>query len=255
MSALADFQRTLAAHVRCGSVVPPGWVAEGPVYAAERRLTVYHDAYRLRLAEALGEDFPLLRALLGEAGFDRLTRRYLAACPSRSWTLRDLGRGLPRFLVRRPALRATATFEWALLDAFDAADGRTLTAADLGVVPPQHFARLRFAMAPGVQVLRMRWNVPQSWSAWHGGAAATVPARLPAPLDCLISRRQERVYFRTLSADESAALAALRRGRSFGAICGAVARAGGTDASPDGAPARAAQLLATWLAEGLLAAT
>jgi hypothetical protein len=63
------------------------------------------------------------------------------------------------------------------------------------------------------------------------------------------------VYFRTLPEDESAALAALRRGRSFGAICGAVARAGGTDASPDGAPARAAQLLATWLTEGLLAAT
>lgn len=255
MNTLADFQRTLAAHIRHGAAVPPGRVADGPVYAADRRVAVYHDAYRLRLAEALGEDFPLLRGLLGEAAFGRLTRRYLAACPSRSWTLRDLGRGLPRFLARRPALRATATFEWALLDAFDAADGRTLTVADLGAVSPQQFARLRFAVAPGVQVLRLRWNVPQSWSAWHGGAAAALPARLPAPVDCLVSRREERVYFRTLSADESAALVALRRGRSFGAICGAVARAADANASRDGAPARAAQLLATWLAEGLLAAT
>jgi hypothetical protein len=73
---------------------------------------------------------------------------------------------------------------------------------------------------------------------------------LPAPADCLIWRREERVYFRTLPADEAVAWAALRRGRSFGAICNALASAGSADA----APARAAQLLATWLAEGLLAA-
>lgn len=249
MTALADFQRALAAHIRHGAAVPRGLVADGPTFPAERRLAVYHDAYRLRLTEALSEDFPLLGALLGDAGFRRLALRYLAACPSRSHTLRDLGRGLPAFLARRPALRATAAFEWALLGAFDAADAPTLTAADLAAVPPQRFAHLRFALAPGVQVLRLRWNVPQAWSAWQGGEAAALPARLPAPVDCLISRREQRVYFRTLPADEALALAALQRGRSFGALCNALARDGGADT----APARAAQLLATWLAEDLLA--
>jgi hypothetical protein len=248
VSTLADFQRALAAHIRHGTAVAPGLVADGPVFPAARRLAVYHEAYRLRLIEALGADFPLLRALLGDAAFERLTLRYLAACPSRSYTLRDLGRGLAGFLARRPALRATAAFEWALLDAFDAADAPTLAMADLAAVPAQRFARLRFALAPGVQVLRLRWNVPQAWSAWHGGAAAVLPARLPAPVDCLIFRREQRVYFRTLAADEAAGLATLRRGRRFGAICGALARAG----AADGAAARAAQLLATWLDERVL---
>lgn len=250
MTAFADFQRALAAHIRHGAAMPPGLVADGPTFPAAQRLAVYHDAYRLRLVEALSEDFPLLRALLGGAGFRRLAQRYLAACPPRSYTLRDLGRGLAGFLVRRPVLRATAAFEWALLDAFDAADAPTLTAADLAAVPPQRFARLRFALAPGVQVLRLHWNVPQAWSAWQGGAAAPSPARLAAPVDCLIWRREQRVYFRTLPADEAVALAALRQGRSFGAVCNALARVGDADT----APARAAQLLATWLAEGLLAA-
>jgi hypothetical protein len=248
--ALADFQRALAAHVRHGAAVPSGLVADDPAIPAARRLAVYYDAYRLRLIDALGEDFPLLRALLGEAGFRQLALRYLAACPSRSHTLRELGRSLPGFLARRPALRATAAFEWALLAAFDAADAPTLTAADLDDVPPQRFARLRFALAPGVQVLRLRWNVPHAWSAWHGGAAAAPPARLSTPVDCLVSRREQRVYFRTLPTDEALALAALRRGRRFGAICGALARPGGAET----APARAAQLLATWLGEDLLAA-
>lgn len=250
MTALGDFQRALAAHIRQGAAVPAGVVADGPTFPAARRLAVYHDAYRLRLVEALGEDFPLLRALLGDAGFRRLALRYLAVCPSRSHTLRDLGRGLAGFLARQPALRATAAFEWALLAAFDAADAPTLTTADLAAVPPQHFSRLRFVLASGVQLLRLRWNVPQTWSAWHGGEAAALPARLPAPVDCLVWRRDQRVYFRTLPADEALAFAALRRGRSFGAICNALARVGSADA----APTRAAQLLATWLAEGLLAA-
>jgi hypothetical protein len=77
-----------------------------------------------------------------------------------------------------------------------------------------------------------------------------LPARLPAPVDCLIWRREQRVYFRSLPVDEALALAALRRVRSFGDLCGALARAG----SADTAPVRAAQLLATWLAEGMLAA-
>ncbi|HNE30690.1 MAG TPA: helix-turn-helix domain-containing protein, partial [Saprospiraceae bacterium] len=78
---------------------------------------------------------------------------------------------------------------------------------------------------------------PKAWSAWQGGAAATPPARLPAPLDCLIWRREQRVYFRTLPADEALAFGALRRGRNFGSLCNALARAGDADA----APARAAQ--------------
>jgi hypothetical protein len=247
VNALADFQRALAAHIRHGAAVAPGLVADGPLLDAARRLAVYRDAHRLRLVEALGEDFPLLRALLGDAAFERLVRRYLAARPSRSYTLRDVGQGLPGFLGRRPALRATAAFEWALLDAFDAADGHPLTMADLAAVPAQRFALLRFSLAPGVQVLRLRWNVPQAWSDWYGGAAAVLPVRLPVPVDCLIFRREQRVYFRTLAADEAAALAALRRGCRFGAICSALARAG----DAEGAARRAAQLLATWLADAL----
>ena len=251
MTALADFQRALAAHIRQGDAVPLGLIADGPAFPAAARLAVYRDAYRLRLVEALGEDFPLLRALLGAAAFERLAVAYLAARPSRSHTLRELGRGLAGFLARRrrPALRATAAFEWALLDAFDAADARTLTPSDLAAIPPSHFPLLRFRLSPGVQVLRLGWNVPSVWSAWHADGEVTPPVRLPAPVDCLVWRREERVYFRSLPPDEAAALAALRRGRRFAAICAVLARALG---DADRTPARAAQLLSAWIAETLL---
>ena len=98
--------------------------------------------------------------------------------------------------------------------------------------------------------LKFQPHLGNSRGEVHGGTVAALPARLPAPGDCLIWRREQRVYFRTLPADEAIAAAALRRGRSFGVICNALARAGDVDT----APTRAAQLLASWLAEGLLAA-
>nr|ART36557.1 C434 [uncultured bacterium] len=256
MNALADFQRALAGHVLAGKALAPGLIVDSDPFPAARRLAVYHSAYRLRLTEALGADFPLLRGLLGEAGFGRLAADYIAACPSRSFTLRDFGHALADFLAqhgpyrRRPWLRATAIFEWALLAAFDAADSRALTMADLAAVPPAQFPRLRFRFAPGVQVLRLRWNVPQAWRALQEHTALEPPQRLPASVDCLVWRREERVYFRTLPPDEAALLKALMKGRSFAVACGALARVG---YDPD-AGRRAAELLSTWLAEALLAA-
>jgi hypothetical protein len=73
---------------------------------------------------------------------------------------------------------------------------------------------------------------------------------LPAAVDCLVWRRDERVYFRTLPADEAALLKALLKGRSFAAACDALARVGD---SPE-AGRRAAELLSTWLADALLVA-
>lgn len=256
MSDLAAFQRALAGHVLAGAAVSPGLVTGSDAFPVARRLAVYHNAYRLRLAEALGADFPVLRGLLGEAAFQQLTADYLIAQPSRSFTLRDFGAVLPAFLGRharyrrRPWLRATAAFEWTLLAAFDAADAPPLTASQLAAVPPAHFLRLRFRFQPALHVLRLRWSVPQAWRAAQDGAVPTAPSRLSAPVDCLVWRRDQRVYFRTLLADEAALLKALLRRRSFAAACGAMVRAGNT---PE-AGRRAAELLSTWLADTLLAA-
>lgn len=256
MSTLAAFQRALAAHVLNGNAVAPDRVADTHPFPAAQRLAIYHSAYRLRLTEALSADFPLLRGLLGETDFERLAVEYIAARPSRSFTLRDFGHALPDFLARhghyrrRPWLRATAVFEWALLAAFDATDTASLTMPDLARVPPTQFPRLRFHFASGAQVLRLRWNVPQAWRALQDGAALAPPPRLLAAVDCLVWRREERVYFRTLPVDEAALLKALMKGSSFAAACAALARVSDEPA----AGRRAAELLSTWLADTLLVA-
>jgi hypothetical protein len=44
---------------------------------AAQRLRIYADAYRLRLVEVLGNDFPVTRDALGEEAFAGFAERYL----------------------------------------------------------------------------------------------------------------------------------------------------------------------------------
>lgn len=68
------------------------------------RLAIYADAYRLRLLECLRAEYPILAALAGPTAFDLFALGYIAAHPSRSYTLYDYGAGFADYLdAVRPA--------------------------------------------------------------------------------------------------------------------------------------------------------
>src|SRR3954470_15703051 len=62
------------------------------------RLGIYHDAYRLRLVEVLGKDYPVLRKYLGDESFDGAALAYLTAHPSTFRNVRWFGRRFAEFL-------------------------------------------------------------------------------------------------------------------------------------------------------------
>ncbi len=75
----------------------------------------------------MAEDFPGLRAVLGQRKFDKLLAAYLNDCPSETFTLRNLGARLEAWLrahrefapgVERLAIDMVR-LEWADIDAFD----------------------------------------------------------------------------------------------------------------------------------------
>src|SRR6266403_2482809 len=66
------------------------------------RLEIYSRSYWFRVMDSLYDDFPGLRAVLGRRAFHRLSRAYLADCPSRSFTLRNLGSRLEEWLQHNP---------------------------------------------------------------------------------------------------------------------------------------------------------
>jgi len=96
-------------------------------------LELYHRQYWFRLLDSLEEDFPGLIRLIGKDTFWKITEDYLLTHPSRSYTLRHLGRLMPRFvekhLTDQPIshrAKSIAAIEWTMMECFEAANGITL---------------------------------------------------------------------------------------------------------------------------------
>src|ERR1700746_691345 len=71
------------------------------------RLEIYNRQYWFRVLSAFAEDFPGLRAVLGERRFDAVAKAYINDCPSTSFTLRNLGSKLEGWLRRNPKWAGT----------------------------------------------------------------------------------------------------------------------------------------------------
>ncbi len=202
------------------------------------RLEIYSRSYWFRILDSLYDDFPGLRAVLGERAFHRLSRAYLAACPSRSFTLRSLGSRLEEWLRRNPAHTGSrhdialdmVRLEWAHIEAFDSAAGKVLGPEDLLELGPDFRAGLQphirlLAVRHPVDDLRIRVNRPMDE---RGAASNTAPKQRhreiakrvsrskPEQIFLAIHRRNFMVYYRRIDAEEYRLLGALRDGSPIG---------------------------------------
>jgi hypothetical protein len=237
------------------------------------RLEIYHRVYWARLIDCAADDNPGLVSLLGEKRFNRLICAYLVRYPSRSFTLRDLCSGLPRFIREEPrwtaprtALAAeVAAFEWAQTEAFDGAARPLPTPDEVAGTPP---SRLRLALQPHVSLLALRYPVDAFVSAvkrrnfLRGDASnassgvagntrdpsavrARAPRRVAPPrpgrVHVAVFRVGGRLRSERLTRQGFLILEAIRAGRPLSRALGAGGRV---------APARAGAWFATWMKLG-----
>jgi len=210
-----------------------------PRVKADEALAVYRDFYQQRLTEFLANEFPTLRAAMGDAAFFALARAYVAAQPSHDRNMRWYGAGLPGFLDQLDNLaaprfsRAMAHFEAALAEASDAADELTLRIASLAGFKEVAWPKLKFAFHPSFRLVEAPASLPAFYEAFQAGddllngedppaIAADAPEGWVA---ILIWRHADEVSYRLLDALEAMALRAARDGKSFGEICGQLALA------------------------------
>lgn len=189
------------------------------------RLSIYAEAYHLRLRDALATDFPGLHTLVGDALFNQLSRAYLAAHPSQHFSIRYFGERLSAFLAEHPpycespVLSEMATLEWALGLAFDAADAPVLNVTALAALPPAKWPALRLRFHPSVQRRDFYWNVPALWRAIDADSEPQAPEQRTEPLAWLIWRQDLQNYFRSLATAEARALDCMRAGDDFASVC------------------------------------
>jgi hypothetical protein len=248
---LLELQRAFQAHVLSGATGNEALVPGTERFDTATRLGVYSSGYADRLTEALAQTFPAVRVTLGPRTFGRLVHELAHHAPSRHFSVRYYGEGLADLIAREihgPRGRGAselARWEWDLAAAFDAPDCTALTRADLAGIEPAAWAGMRFALAPSLRRASLASNCVQWWKAACAEAPRPARWRIGRPREWILWRSGLAIYFRLLDQVEAGLLDAALGGATFGEICAVLA-----EHDARGAPALAAQLLHTWLAEG-----
>ena len=202
------------------------------------RLEIYNRQYWFRLLSSMVEDFPGLRTVLGDARFENMSRAYITDCPSRSFTLRNLGAQLeswlhkhPRWAGKKQALALDIVkLEWAEIEAFDGGAEPPLTAEDLATSAGPN---LRMQLQPYIRLLSLRYPVDDllleikkndddndfasnAFTERRKKKRVQTVAKLKASAIALaVHRIDNTVYFRRLEHEEFTLLTELQQGRTL----------------------------------------
>ena len=208
MRALREFQARLRdfafdAGDRAGLA---GMLADcgGPSMA--ERLSIHRNTTLLGLSAALGDGFPVVRRLVGDAFFARLARDYLCAHPPRRAALIAIGGDLPGFLTgyapvaALPYLADVARLEAAWTHAYHGADAEPLDPRILATLDPERLGELRLRLLPSHRLLASAYPVDAIWHANQPDAAPAEDIRLDrGPVHLLVQRPAMAVEIRPVS--------------------------------------------------------
>jgi hypothetical protein len=206
------------------------------------RWEIYTRSYWFRILDCFYDDFPGLRAVTGPRAFIKLAEAYLAKYPSASFTLRNLGNRLEKFLREEPQWTGknsdlaldVARFEWAQVTAFDDAALPPLHIDELLGADP---SKLRLGLQPYISLLALDFPVDDFMLAVKKhealrGEASNAKTSAPkiaklkkVPLPRMektyvaVHRHDNSLYYKRLTAESCALLTALRKGRTVEEAC------------------------------------
>lgn len=258
MLSLSDMQKRFQRHLLYGDTEIIEHIAPDRITTVKQRLATYRNAYAARLIEALSNDFPCLRALIGEDSFNTLCIGYIAQHPSSYTSLRWFGKHFPVYVKQhsnsheQQRLYDLAVMEWMFIDAFDAPEQQTLDAISMMTIPAEAWPAIKLTFHPSVFYFKTDWNTVATWQALKSNKAAPEPDTIKSTA-CLIWRQVLTTHYRVLDEDEAVLIEYAMQGASFEQLCDALTKfQGTTPGEPENIAMRSATLLKLWLDEGLV---
>jgi hypothetical protein len=226
-------------------------IAEGFIRPNDRldsfeRLEIYNRQYWFRVRDCFYQDYPGLHAILGDRKFGRLADAYLAKFPSQSYTLRNLGSRLVKFIELEPHWVSPhkqlaldmARLEWAHTEAFDNEARAPLKTGDLIGLDA---AKIRLQLQAHLTLLKLENEVDdfliglkrnsglrsEASNAMEQNQrhAKNKPAhRLKRKTNFLaVHRYQDSVYYKRLEPGQFRLLSALQSGATLEKACAKLA--------------------------------
>lgn len=227
---------------------------ETPAFSREERLQIYHEAYRLRLIDALRNDYPALEAYIGEENFALVATEFIATNPSQHPSLRWFGEKLPQFLREHPEwklhiqIAELAKFEWVQMMAFDAADTSLATIDDVRALQPEQWMIMQLEFHSSLERLSCYSNAPKLWNALIKDEAEIQVEISENVQEWLVWREDLQVIYRPLDTAEAWALDNFLLHKTFADTCGGLCEW----FAEEQVPMRAAQYLQQWISAQLI---
>jgi hypothetical protein len=235
---------TMGTRLENGQAVAPlieKFIKPNDRLSSFERLEIYNKQYWFRLLDCLWDDHPGLRAVLGDAKFQRLCIAYLNKYPSRHFSLRNLGERLEKFLREEPQWVRPyqklavdlARFAWAQVVAFDEVQKPVLMPEDLAGRDP---AKLRLALQPHITLLALDYPLDdfilaikrqdlrgEASNAMAGKRTRHSQKRISRPrrkrVFVAVYRQNNMLYYKRMEAAEYAIISALRDGKTVARAC------------------------------------
>ena len=201
------------------------YIAEGGLIDRDKRLSIYGNAYKVRLRGVIDLDHELLSFYLGDELFELLVTEYIKNYPSHVPSLRDYCNNVPQFLKEtapfseHPVLSELARFEQLLLYSFDANDARLAAMQDLNDLASDDWPQLKIRFHPSVQIFSTETNCVQIWQALK------IKSNPPEAQNNIFSqwivwRSPERITeFRSLQESESLMFDTFVHGGTLAQVC------------------------------------
>jgi hypothetical protein len=144
-------------------------VEQGPL-STQERISIYSEAWWIRLSNSLMEDYPVVLKVLGEDCFDDLIRLYFKEYPSRSYTLAKVGDYFPDFIEKWCSARSLewlsdlAHFERGYNRAYLAKDAIHWSLASLHSISPRDFEKVVLKTESSTFLMRSNWGIHEVWN-------------------------------------------------------------------------------------------
>jgi hypothetical protein len=192
--------------------------------------------------------------VLGEDNIAALVKEYLLEHPPTEPSILYARLYLADFLndhpfaERWPFIADLARLERAVLDVFHAADAPALGLETLHAVPSEDWPALKLRTHTAVEIVHSEWRIADLLHTVEQGREWTDPEHEEASV--LVWRQNALVNYRSLEPVERDSLVIVSKGASFAAVCEAIA----TRSEERNRVTLIGQLMARWLADGIIMA-
>lgn len=165
---LRDVQKRFATSLMTGDINAAAIIHGGKLSGA-RRIEVYRHNVFSNLRATLGDIFPVVKRIVGEAFFLHAADQFIRAIPSLSGDLNQFGSAWPAFLgdyphaAELPYLADVARLEWAWHECFHAAEASPLELGRVAAVPLEAHEALMFQLHPAVRLLTSVFPILRIW--------------------------------------------------------------------------------------------